>query len=473
MFSNSSFGRAGSVSTGWIVQVDPDGSALALTAFNPFREARYDYLGARFQGEESWRAGEVVAYDSLRGITVFKICCNSNWEPLTLTQATTQEAGPSSFAFGLKQVYENSPWFFDSQFAFLPMHLNEGETIIASNIHKADSLTPSLVGGPVLNRSGVVVGMVTDQDYSDAGGQRYLPSEQLRDFLINLREKDGIALTHIARPELPPNYKFVVGEGVSQADLHQLERAASNLHEYAVFAGIPVTNEPKTIYIEHDRNALADVFVRVEGWREDDAQKYWHDSPIPGGTASINEAFQLVDEPLPEGEHQYTPWIVDGHEIVHGMYQFGLGGLYTDRGWFRRHHAQSPPWMGEGLALVFQQLAFCHANGVPYLHNPWDKAAALEWSGTLEDIDGQEPDEWSSVYKYNAGAEAVELLATIVGVSRLFDFYTMMHPNEPWQSTFHRAYGISVEAFYERFEQHKAAGLPDLELPIRVEPSQE
>lgn len=391
---------------------------------------------------------------------------------MTLSQSATVEAESSSFAFGIQQVYEDSPWFYDSRFAFSPLDPVESETAIASNIHKATSLTPSFAGGPVLNRSGEVVGMVTHRESSDGNGHRILSRDQLNDFLIDLREGDGIVFTDITRPELPPNYKFVVGDGVSQADVHQLARATSNLHEYAVFAGIPVSDEPKTIYIEHDRNNLTKVFVTVEGWQEEDALKYWRGHSIPGGTASINLAYQLVDEPLPEGEHQYTPWIVDGHEIVHGMYQFGLGGLYTDRGWFRRHHAQSPPWMGEGLAMVYQQLAFCHANSVPYLHNPWDKAAALEWSGTLENIDGLEPEEWGSVYKYSAGAEAIELLATIVGVSRLFDFYTMMRPNEPWQSTFRRAYGISVEEFYERFNQHKAAGLPDLELPIRVNPSQ-
>lgn len=472
VFSNSSFARVGSVSTGWIFQVDADGSALVLTAHNPFREALYDYLGARFEGEESWRAGEIVAYDASLGITVFKICCNSDWKPLALTQATEQHPTPSSFAFGLKQVHESNPYFYDSRFAYVPLDLSEDETTFAADVLKVTSMTPSFAGSPVLNRSSEVVGMVANQDAADGSDRRILSVEQLNDFMLKMRTGDGIVFTNIARPELPPNYKFIVGEGVSQADRHQLERAASNLHEYALFAGIPVTDESKTIYIHHDRNALTEVFVTVEGWRESDAQKYWQDSAPPGGTASINEAFYLVDEALPEGEHQYTPWIVDGHEVVHGMYQFGLAGLHTDREWFKQHHGQSPPWMGEGVAMVLQQLAFCHANSVPYLHNPWDKAATLKWSGTLEDIDGHEPEEWGSVYKYKAGAEAIELLVTIVGVSRLLDFYTLMQPREPWQSTFRRAYGISVEEFYERFKQHRAAGLPDLELPIRVEPNQ-
>ena len=469
VFTNSSFGRAGYVTSGWIFQVDADGAAFAITAFSPFREARYDYLGARFQGEESWRAGEIVAYDAEVGITVFRICCNHDWKPFTVAEQHSQEFDSSSFVFGIKQVFEDSAWFFDSQLAYVPLDLGKGESVIASRFSEADSLVSSLAGSPVLNGSGEIVGIVTNQDGASGSTRRVVELQTLRDFLTNLRDEVNIVFTNVSRPQLPPNHEIVVGDDVSQADIHQFVRAASNLHEYAVFAGIPVTNEPKTIYIEHDRAALAGHFVTVQGWSEDDASTYTKEAPIPGGTAGVNRAYHLVDKPLPEGAHQYTPWIVDGHEIVHGVYQYGLGGVHTDRDWFRQHPSESPPWMGEGVALVFQQLAFCHSRGVPYLHNEWDKAKVLEWDGTLADIDGYEPDEWGSPYKYSAGTEAVELLVSIVGVSRLFDFYTMMRPNEPWQSTFSRAYGVSVEEFYEMFEQHKAAGLPDLQLPIRVE----
>ena len=74
---------------------------------------------------------------------------------------------------------------------------------------------------------------------------------------------------------------------------------------------------------------------------------------------------------------------------------------------------------------------------------------------------------------YSCGYPAAELLASQVGMSKLFDYYKYVEPwMEPWDHSegrkwrpaFERAYGMTVEEFYELFEEHRADGFPEVEI---------
>ena len=84
---------------------------------------------------------------------------------------------------------------------------------------------------------------------------------------------------------------------------------------------------------------------------------------------------------------------------------------------------------------------------------------------------------------YSCGYPAAELPASHVAVTKLFDYYKHLeawmepwdyagrgeNPPRNWSIAFERAYGMTLEEFYELFEAHRAAGFPEVDLPMTVE----
>ena len=77
---------------------------------------------------------------------------------------------------------------------------------------------------------------------------------------------------------------------------------------------------------------------------------------------------------------------------------------------------------------------------------------------------------------YQCGYAAAELLASRVGVRKLADYYMLLEPwmtpsgvresNFPdpgWRLAFQSAFGMTVDEFYELFEEHREADFPELE----------
>ena len=60
---------------------------------------------------------------------------------------------------------------------------------------------------------------------------------------------------------------------------------------------------------------------------------------------------------------------------------------------------------------------------------------------------------------------AGELLASLAGESSLIKYYTNLTIGTTWQKEFQRTFGMTVDEFYELFEEHRAAGFPEVELP--------
>ena len=61
---------------------------------------------------------------------------------------------------------------------------------------------------------------------------------------------------------------------------------------------------------------------------------------------------------------------------------------------------------------------------------------------------------------------AAELLAAHAGEGSLLRFYGLLEPERTWQEAFQLAFSVTVEEFYELFEAHRAAGFPEVELPV-------
>ena len=57
---------------------------------------------------------------------------------------------------------------------------------------------------------------------------------------------------------------------------------------------------------------------------------------------------------------------------------------------------------------------------------------------------------------------AAELLAKNSGESNLLEYHALQNSKTTWQEAFEKAFGMTVTQFYDLFEEHRAAGFPEL-----------
>ena len=65
---------------------------------------------------------------------------------------------------------------------------------------------------------------------------------------------------------------------------------------------------------------------------------------------------------------------------------------------------------------------------------------------------------------YKNSLLATELLASYAGEEALLRYYNLQGSDTTWQGAFGTALGMAVEEFYERFEEHRAAGFPEVDI---------
>ena len=207
-------------------------------------------------------------------------------------------------------------------------------------------------------------------------------------------------------------------------------------------------------------------------WKLHEAADYWRILYAKAGTGYAIIKNAPPDTKLDDA-YLRDRILVGGHEMFHIAYQYGLSGLITNRSWFaEREPDRVPSWLEEGMAEWARHASLAHAGERDYrlsrqelideIHSMTTALPATEWI----DDHGQNAEGRRCVFV--CGEAAVELLASQVGIRGLTEFYTRLAPGVPWQSTFEEAYGINVDAFYEMFEEHRAADYTELTIPVEV-----
>ena len=59
---------------------------------------------------------------------------------------------------------------------------------------------------------------------------------------------------------------------------------------------------------------------------------------------------------------------------------------------------------------------------------------------------------------------AAELLAKNSDDSALLEYPALQNSKTTWQEAFEKAFGMTVTQFYDLFEEHRAAGFPELDV---------
>ena len=262
------------------------------------------------------------------------------------------------------------------------------------------------------------------------------------------------------------------------------------MYEFGKSLGMPDPEGRITVYVDNDFERLASYYSELTGWDLEKSRKSWEKGGGQSGRGWI------IIGASPPGERIREPgWLVGimAHELVHVSFQHGVAGLLTDPTAFEGYGAVTVPrWLGEGMAVLLTELALAEHRGT-------DRSQQRKWNvsqATAIDVLLQDAETWPSGWAGDIGPDgeldegraridcisrcgyvAVELLASRVGLGKLSDYFMYVepgmvprrvsekdYPRPGWREAFERAFGMTVEEFYELFEEHRAAGFPEVEV---------
>ena len=266
-----------------------------------------------------------------------------------------------------------------------------------------------------------------------------------------------------------PYLKWEVGPDVSGEHFQHFRRGILDMHRYASSLGLPPLPDYATFYIYHDPESAARTIARLERRRLEDARQKFVDDRWAGlaGLELENEDSGWIMVNLlafvryPESRRYMR---VAAHELSH-VYQYTL----QRHGRFDTTHREvrviGPAWMQEGFATFHSDRALAMGGVVSYEQS----RQKLIGQSRQVDVQLEETETYDGLRagpgRYDMAAMASELLAAKVGEEALISFWTLLGPDTPWREAFEAAFGMTVEEFYPLFEEHRADGFPELDLP--------
>ena len=267
---------------------------------------------------------------------------------------------------------------------------------------------------------------------------------------------------YIDDPEVP-YLKWEIGPEVPEDYERDLQEGVHLIVRYLESLGAKELTRDVTYYLFQEPSAAYEGFARLKGMSEKQAQRHMDDRKI-FGEAGDGFVYLNLDR-LPTYFRPYARRIeFSAHEMAH-VYQWGLGNLGTVDLDHSKVRANGPAWLVEGEATFVAARMMNWAGIVSYQDERrrfenraltrTEDLAGFETYATLRFTPGT----------YELGALAVELLASSVGEEALVAYWTALGPETTWQEAFETTFGITIDEFYERFEEHRAAGFPDLDLP--------
>ena len=253
-----------------------------------------------------------------------------------------------------------------------------------------------------------------------------------------------------------------MGEGVSLVHRSYAKIGVDWVNDYFMRADVPEIEGSITFYLYHNLDNFVEAYAKDRGLDEDRGREhlefpftsYGGFAATTGDYFSVNtsQAYFLEDRNVIE---------TSAHELSHAVRR----SLVKDAGKLQEFE---PIWVNEGISDYHSDRALSDSGFHPFEER---RALFIEAFGSygslrnMEDWDGYYSGDNSPIYSFLAA----ELMESLGGEGSLFEFYARLHPETTWQAEFKNTFGLSIGEFYDRFEQHEAAGFPKLEIPKFVE----
>ncbi len=295
-------------------------------------------------------------------------------------------------------------------------------------------------------------------------------------------------------PSLPPFIRWDVESTVDSRDVEAAIWGVKLMGELQQSLGLPDSEVPINIVIYKDMEKMACNYAIAVGWDLETSRKYWANA---GGVSGRGNIYLRASTPQRLRTEPNLLMRTMVHELTHAHFQAGISGLMTDLSGHSRGSTEVPRWLVEGTAMLVTAMLLRENYPENYYQHERFRAeeasSALATGLTLRDSETWPPSGGGTVGMdeaglnivgciYSCGYFAAELLASRVGVGKLFDYYLLLEPwmtprgseqdfpRPGWRLAFEKAYDMTVEEFYDLFEEHRAAGFPDPNRPTPTGP---
>ena len=230
------------------------------------------------------------------------------------------------------------------------------------------------------------------------------------------------------------------------------------MHELAVSLGLPEIEEETRFYLYRDVAALAPVFEAATGSNSRVSRESWYQ-----GDGRVAEQFRGNIFLTTSGFTTDSLRNIAAHELNHAHAKAISG--FDNSGPTSEVQTHGPVWLYEGIAYLTADLALDRGGSYSYSDIrssslPYNRGSDFPQLRFLDTRDQT----WSVRAGDWYGKWAAELLASLAGESALYRYFTLLQPGTTWKEAFQGAFGMTVEEFYELFEEHRAAGFPEVHI---------
>ena len=232
-------------------------------------------------------------------------------------------------------------------------------------------------------------------------------------------------------------------------------------HDYSVLLGMPKTQSEVTIHFYNDIEKLISAYARETNSSMEHARTHWESAK---GIAYKDHIFANGGSKWYQNNRPEDRMKLFAHELIHS-YQYDLSGLKKSGAFARDHEVpeSGPKWLSEGMAnyLAYKALS---EGGILSYESERNSRFVIRAKGVDKPLSEMETRDGNRKVNVDYALIAVELLAKNSGESNLLDFYRLQNKNTTWQEAFEKAFGMTVTQFYDLFEEHRAAGFPELDV---------
>ena len=266
--------------------------------------------------------------------------------------------------------------------------------------------------------------------------------------------------TPIPKQDILDYVRWEIGSEVSLADEQNARYAVQLMHDYAVSLGMPEIKEDITFYLYHNHDALFAAYARVGGVSVDYARDHWEDGDAIGETGpEAWGAWVFVNTSAPWfREDPVNLMSTSAGEFVGALTTYTL----SEFSW-RSGTGEVPRWLDAGIHTILQIRALEEGGLISYdtKRNSLVESAKYVGKQPLSEMETWRGFSGIRGDAYDYSTMAGELLASLAGESSLIKYYANLKVGTTWQKEFQKSFGMTVDKFYELFEEHRAAGFPD------------
>ena len=256
----------------------------------------------------------------------------------------------------------------------------------------------------------------------------------------------------------------MVGDQVPQEIEKNVKDGITHVFEYMASLGMPNPEEPITVYVYQDREAMVDAYAEVYGDTLTDYRDLRFAMAAPRNLAPGNYVFietGNLGRIFARDRYQYALalWAFNPVLTAH-LTNLQLNASPDDA------INTGPTWLNEGIAMFLTLQALDQADYLSYEFIRISGKRHVRRARTLytlKDLTTVDDFKRFGLYGFVFAMLAGELLAERTSQTALLDYYSSWNPETMWQQQFETVFGITIDEFYDEFIIFARSEFPDFD----------